>query len=143
MSVVPANKLQQRIRQGEMHAQRPDAWARNIIRGVIVEVYDRYTREQSGTPPQVAAKIARSPGLVMAKVFLLDKKVLYLPMAISADERHLLYGNGANMVGRPVEVEYYNQDIYNGKVYLKADNLNLGVREDVVAEPFDIASAVS
>lgn len=143
MPAVSLNKLQERLRRGDQYSQRPNSWSANVVRGIITTVYDRYAREEGPTPPEIAARIARNPGLVMARVLLLDGRACFLPLAISADERHLLYGNSANMVGRPVEVEYRDQDVSNGRVYLAADNLNLGIREDEVADPFDIAMAVT
>jgi hypothetical protein len=142
MPVVSNNKLQERMRKAEHQSLRPDAWTSNVTRGIITAVYDRFSREEGDTPGEIASRLAKNPGMIFARILFLDGSIYFLPLAISADERHLLYGNSANMVGRPVEVEYRDQDLYNGKVYLTADDLNLGIREDKVAEPFDIASAV-
>jgi hypothetical protein len=106
-----------------------------------MEVYDRATRE-AGVPEEIAATLVQTPGTVMAKVLLLGGGEVYVPLAISADERHLLYGNNKNMIGRPVEIEYKGKKISRGLAHIRADALNLGVREDQILNPFDISGTI-
>lgn len=138
---VPGNKLQNRLSQIHMEGVRADPWATNMVRGLIAEVYDRVNREK-GIPSEIAAALVRNPGAIIIRVHLLRGGDVYVPLAISADERNLVYGNSANMVGRPVEIEYKGKKINKGVAYIRADALNLGIREDQAINPFDISGAL-
>lgn len=141
MPAVPSNKLQSRLNQHQLEGVRADPWVKKIVRGVILEVYDKSTLDK-GVPSKVATRLAELPGLVMALIKLLNGKEVCVPLAVSADERHLLYGNNQNMKGRPVEIEYRNKHIESGRAYIRMDSLNEGVREEDVINPFNISGAL-
>ena len=141
MPAVPSNKLQLRLQQHHLESQRADPWARKKIRGLILACYDRDTREQ-GVPQEIASNLVKAPGTVMIKCLLLSGKVVYVPLNISADERHILYGNNANMIGRPVEIEYPSNNIRAGYAKICADTLNLGVKDTQVLNALDISGAI-
>ena len=135
---VPGNAIQRRLRQSDHHAQRPDAWSADQKRGVIAKAWDRTTREEQGVPAAKRALLARHPGMVLCEVLLLNGEVVIAPLGISHDLTQAVYGNAANLVGRPVSIEYYTHDMNYGKVYLDADDLNRSARDDELSSTYDI-----
>jgi len=141
MPVIPSNKLQRRQIFAEREAVRANPFAEKKVLAIVAEVYDAFAISSGKAPEHVIQYMKTKPGAVFVKVVLLNGKQYDLKLGVSPDERHLLYGNAAAIIGRPAYVKYYGSDISKGIVFLSADDLNPIMSEDEACSPFDIFMA--
>lgn len=114
MSLVSGSKFQNRITNIHQEALSPGTGTTHSTTGVLLEVYDQEKLEQIVPTQALAARLARSPGLLFAKVLLTNGKTYVLPFDDAEDFIYLTYGNAFLLEGRTVRVSWKGMSIENG-----------------------------
>lgn len=120
MSVIPGNKLQTKLQRTSFETGAPGSGTIHSASGIITDVYDS---EKIATgisiPIEIKNRIDNNPGLVFAKIRLLNGKDYVLPFKQPEDEIFSVYGNHMLLEGRAAKVEYGGVNIETGHIVLQ------------------------
>lgn len=118
MTRVPGSKIQERARQESQRVLGPSGT--HMADCVILQIYDREVLEEQDVPDEVRRKIQEAPGLIFAQVETLpSRRRLCLPLKEPEEHVYQVYGNAAQLNGRPAKIEYENLSMENGRVIIQ------------------------
>ncbi len=141
-SVIPSNKLQQRLGVMRQDIMSPSSGVRHTATGILIDVYDGEKLPLVALSPELENKIKESPGLLFAKIRLLNDKDYILPFQETADQIFSTYGNHTLLEGRPAKVEYGGVNIETGYIYLQRTFVEPILNLGEVSKVLDIGNII-
>lgn len=142
MRPVPSNKLQQRLKHITNETLSPGTGTKHTAVGVIVEVYDSEMLRGIALERRLEKEIKENPGLLFAKVRLIDGVTYTLPFLEPEDQIYLTYGNGVLMQGRRCKVEWTGMNITGGHIILTRTHQEAQVSIPEVGRVLDIGNII-
>lgn len=130
--IIPSNNWQKKQINAERDKFRPGAGEYQTAVGTLIEVWDQEKMEVSEPPSILADKMRRAPGILYGLVHV-SGFMYYLAFNDSEDLVYLIYGNYLQLEGRKVRIEYQNNSIENGRIFLQKtlDQKHLNLDKDL------------
>jgi hypothetical protein len=140
MPSIPSNKFQKRIGDLRNEALSPGTGTTHTAMGVLVEVYDQERLELIKPDALLSRKLISSPGLLFAKVRLVNGNEYILPFKDPEDYVYLTYGNGFHLEGRTVKISWTGMSLESATIELSRSWAEQHVSIPRASATFDIGA---
>ena len=142
MRTVPSNQLQRQLINSHNENLSPGTGTTHTALGNILEVYDRDKLALITPDRTLLREIEANPGLLFAKVRLLDGMTHILPFKEPEDQIYLTYGNGVHLEGRRIKIEWTGMNITNGYIIMTRTHLQEPISITQAGLIFDIGGII-
>lgn len=142
MKPVATNQLQRGLNKIHNENLSPGTGTVHTALGNIIEVYDTDRLVSTLANKSLERELLANPGLLFAKVKLLDGRMHTLPFKDPEDQIYSTYGNSTHLEGRRVKIEWTGININNGHIVLTRTHSEPGVSITQAGLVFDIGNIV-
>ncbi len=142
MRPVPGNALQRELLHQRQETLSPGTGTYHYALGVLLEVYDTDKLQSISISNKLKREIELNPGLLFARVKLIDGRELILPFKEPEDQIYLTYGNGVHLEGKRVKIEWTGMNITNGHILLTRTHEETSVSITQSGNIYDIGAII-